>query len=175
MLGFSGSPGTGKSLLLYDIAMKLSVREKVCVVHIGGSSDELSKLNNRLKRVDFIATDLATDTCYEQIISNEYTAICVDEAHRITKEVLDNLCEIARKRNIPIIFSYATEALLGKRKKKLGSELIEELKDCQIYQLTNRQVSLGSQVQKADHACSAHMAPDRITTVSSRKPRATSR
>ena len=149
-LGFSGSPGTGKSLLLYDIAMKLSVREKVCVVHIGGSSEELSKLNNRLKRVDFIATDLAADTCDEQTISDEYTAICVDEAHRITKEVLDNLCEIARKRDIPIIFSYATEALLGNRKKKLGSELIEELKDCQIYQLTNR-IRVNSEISAFVH------------------------
>ena len=30
---FSGIPGTGKTLLLYDIAMKLSVRHRICMVH----------------------------------------------------------------------------------------------------------------------------------------------
>ena len=32
---FSGLPGTGKTLLLYDIAMKLSVRQRVCIIHCG--------------------------------------------------------------------------------------------------------------------------------------------
>ena len=32
---FSGLPGTGKTLLLYDIAMKLSQKHKVCMIHCG--------------------------------------------------------------------------------------------------------------------------------------------
>lgn len=33
---FSGLPGTGKTLLLYDIAMKLSGRQMVCIIHCRG-------------------------------------------------------------------------------------------------------------------------------------------
>lgn len=32
---FTGLPGTGKTLLLYDIAMKLSGRQRVCMIHCG--------------------------------------------------------------------------------------------------------------------------------------------
>ncbi|MFR0960861.1 MAG: hypothetical protein ACLSGB_02105 [Dorea sp.] len=32
---FSGLPGVGKTLLLYDIAMKLSQKHKVCMIHCG--------------------------------------------------------------------------------------------------------------------------------------------
>ena len=32
---FIGLPGTGKTLLLYDLAMKLSGRQKVCLIHCG--------------------------------------------------------------------------------------------------------------------------------------------
>lgn len=148
-LGFSGSPGTGKSLLLYDIAMKLSVRDKVCIIHIGGSSEELEKLNSRLKRVDFLASNLGLDK-YEEILADEYVAICVDEAHNITAEFLYKICKIAEQRDIPIIFSYATESLLTGKKSKLGSELIEELKGCKIYQLTNR-IRVNSEISSFVH------------------------
>ena len=32
---FTGLPGTGKTLLLYDIAMKLSRRQQICMIHCG--------------------------------------------------------------------------------------------------------------------------------------------
>lgn len=34
---FSGLPGTGKTLLLYDISMKLSRRQQVCMIHCGAA------------------------------------------------------------------------------------------------------------------------------------------
>ena len=34
---FTGLPGTGKTLLLYDIAMKLSGKQRVCMIHCGES------------------------------------------------------------------------------------------------------------------------------------------
>ncbi|MCR5025526.1 MAG: ATP-binding protein, partial [Lachnospiraceae bacterium] len=55
--GFTGLPGTGKTILLYDIAMQLSVSEKVCVLHFGSYEKGLEQLNERLKRVDFYYCD----------------------------------------------------------------------------------------------------------------------
>ena len=51
---FSGLPGTGKTLLLYDIAMKLSVRQKVCIIHCGEAGKEWKILHERLRRIDFL-------------------------------------------------------------------------------------------------------------------------
>ena len=50
-----GLPGTGKTLLLYDIAMKLSVRQRVCIIHCGEAGKEWKLLHERLRRTDFLA------------------------------------------------------------------------------------------------------------------------
>lgn len=47
---FSGLPGTGKTLLLYDLAMKLSVRQRVCMIHCGESGEDWRILHKRLRR-----------------------------------------------------------------------------------------------------------------------------
>ncbi|MBO7402497.1 MAG: ATP-binding protein, partial [Lachnospiraceae bacterium] len=55
--GFSGLPGTGKTILLFDIAMQLSRFNKVCVFHMGAHEKELEQLDERLKRIDFFYFD----------------------------------------------------------------------------------------------------------------------
>lgn len=52
---FSGLPGTGKTLLLYDLAMKLSVRQRVCMIHCGESGEDWRILHKRLRRIDFLS------------------------------------------------------------------------------------------------------------------------
>ena len=78
--GFTGLPGTGKTILLYDIAMQLSVTSSVCVLHFGSHEKELEHLDERLKRVDFYYCD--NDKKIE--LKKEYSAILVDEGHRLT-------------------------------------------------------------------------------------------
>lgn len=53
---FTGLPGTGKTLLLYDLAMKLSVRhKKVCMIHCGEAGKKWEVLHERLRRIDFLS------------------------------------------------------------------------------------------------------------------------
>ena len=52
---FTGLPGTGKTLLLYDIAMKLSSRQKVCMIHCGEAGMKWKILHERLQRIDFVS------------------------------------------------------------------------------------------------------------------------
>ena len=52
---FSGLPGTGKTLLLYDLAMKLSVRQRVCMIHCGESGNDWRLLHKRLRRIEFLS------------------------------------------------------------------------------------------------------------------------
>lgn len=132
---FTGLPGTGKTLLLYDIALQLSWREKVCVLHFGAWSRELEQLNQRLKRIDFV-NGMGEENLQ---ISDKYAAICVDEGHRMTEKVLHTIINYAEHRKIPVIFSYDSEEMLAPQERIYsGSHLIESLESYTKYKLTNR-------------------------------------
>lgn len=133
--GITGLPGTGKTLLLYDIAMKLSESERICVLHCGNILPELNQLDARLKRIDFFPG------CEEQVINRigEVKAILVDEAHRITKSVLDDIFQYATAKGIPMIFSYDCEdAICGEEIADCRALDELEMPDYVEYRLTNR-------------------------------------
>lgn len=103
---FSGLPGTGKTLLLYDLAMKLSVRQRVCMIHCGESGEDWRILHKRLRRIDFLSDrqlslQAAKQTMTENVCAEEafdtflkpYSAILVDEAHLLSVEQLKILEE----------------------------------------------------------------------------------
>ena len=105
---FSGLPGTGKTLLLYDIAMKLSGRQMVCMIQITAEM-----------RLD------------------EYETVWVDEAHLLDKETLENIVEAAGKRPV-IFTSDCEDQLSPEevdQSVKLG---IAKLPEIQTFRLTNR-------------------------------------
>ncbi|MBR4719903.1 MAG: ATP-binding protein [Lachnospiraceae bacterium] len=136
MQGFMGLPGTGKTLLLYDIAMELSSgSRRVCVLHFGSFPDEMRMLDSRLKRVDFYACA----ELYRLPVPEGYSCIFVDEGHRMSKELLDELISVNQERKIPVIISYDYEAIISpyERPDDTG-ELIDSLPDFIRYRLTNR-------------------------------------
>ena len=130
---FSGLPGTGKTLLLYDIAMKLSVRQRVCIIHCGEAGKEWKILHERLRRIDFLADtqlDGTTDLgCYSSIL--------VDEAHLLSPEKLSVLLTWSERR--PVIFSSDSEDVISP--KELDRSIVEglgKLPGIQKFHLTNR-------------------------------------
>ena len=133
--GFTGLPGTGKTILLYDIAMQLSSSSKVCVLHFGSHEKELEHLDERLKRVDFYYCDR-----YSRIeLKEEYSAILVDEGHRLSEMNLADIMSIADSLKIPVIISYDREdSIAYEERDRDGSELIEKLNGFNGYKLTNR-------------------------------------
>ena len=58
---FTGLPGTGKTLLLYDIAMKLSRRQQICMIHCGNAGKEWKILHKRLQRIAFLSDNQLTE------------------------------------------------------------------------------------------------------------------
>ena len=106
---FNGLPGTGKTLLLYDIAMKLSVRQRVCMIHCGEAARDWKILHERLQRIDFLSDS--------QLNKNEtgnfdsYSAILVDESHLLSATKLDILLNAVRHQ--PIIFSSDSEDMIS--------------------------------------------------------------
>lgn len=133
--GFTGLPGTGKTILLYDIAMQLSVSRKVCVLHLGSHAKELRQLDERLKRVDFYY--LKPDD--RIILRDEYDAILVDEGHRLGSLNLADIMVIATNARIPVIISYDREDTISPDERSHdGSELIEKIDGFLGFRLTNR-------------------------------------
>ena len=146
---FSGLPGTGKTLLLYDIAMRLSAHQKVCIIHCGEAGKEWKVLHDRLLRIAFF-TDSQLE---EQSDLNEYSAILVDEAHLLTEEKLHVILELSEKH--PVIFSSDDEDMISDEEMdRTMIREIEHLPDIQSFHLTNRirtNAELSSFIQNMMH------------------------
>ena len=130
---FLGLPGTGKTLLLYDIAMKLSARQKVCMIHCGTSGQEWKKLHERLLRIIWISDSQIT----EETKLDEYSAVLVDEAHLLSQDVLHRIVNLAGRR--PVVFSSDDESPVSPEEadQSIKQEL-ENLAEVWMFRLTNR-------------------------------------
>lgn len=146
---FSGLPGTGKTLLLYDIAMKLSVHQKVCMIHCGETGKEWKILHDRLLRIAFLS-DSQLEECPDL---KEYSAILVDEAHLLSVKELHRILELSEKH--PVIFSGDDEDMISDE--EMDRTMIREIKhlpDIQSFHLTNRirtNAELSSFIQNMMH------------------------
>lgn len=103
IFGIKGSAGTGKSLLLYDVAKSLSNNYNVGIIHCGQLNEGHKILNGfHLKNMSIIDAKAITS----QWISN-HDVICVDEAQRLYSSSMDLILDsynIGRIRGC--IFSY---------------------------------------------------------------------
>ncbi len=135
--------------MLYDIAMKLSVRQRVCIIHCGEAGKEWKILHERLRRIDFLADtqlDGTTDLgCYSSIL--------VDEAHLLSPEKLSVLLTWSERR--PVIFSSDSEDVISPE--ELDRSIVEglgKLPGIQKFHLTNRirtNAELSSFIQNMVH------------------------
>ena len=146
---FSGLPGTGKTLLLYDIAMKLSVHQKVCMIHCGETGKEWKILHDRLLRITFLS-DSQLEECPDL---KEYSAILVDEAHLLAVDELHRILKLSEKH--PVIFSSDDEDMISDEEMdRTMIREIEHLPDIQSFHLTNRirtNAELSSFIQNMMH------------------------
>ena len=78
--------------------MKLSGRQKVCMIHCGTSGEEWKKLHERLRRILWMSDrEITEETGFE-----DYGAVFVDEAHLLSEEPLKRIIRAAGTR--PVIF-----------------------------------------------------------------------
>lgn len=101
-IGIKGEPGTGKTLLTYDIAKDLlNTGKKVLLVFCGNLNSGHVKLNNNNWKIKSIKD---YDYFIETLDSYEY--IIIDEAQRIYTEQFEGIVEKVRLLNNKCIFSY---------------------------------------------------------------------
>lgn len=161
---FSGLPGTGKTLLLYDIVMKLSVKHQVCIIHCEEVGEKWKILHQRLQRIDFLSDNqlirnplfgeknkcdskrenrkddgqICSDNLTEkQRQFEQYSAILVDEAHLLSPEKLQYLLQLSKDR--PVIFSSDSEEVISPEEMdRTNIKMLENLPNIRTFHLTNR-------------------------------------
>ena len=113
----TGKPGTGKTLLLYDVAKKLSAINKTLVIHCGKLPEGQEQLNKSIENFHVISAGYLK-YCLE--IIDIYNFILVDETHRIYPMHYDKICELVMRDNKICIFSSDPEQVLSSAEKRNG-------------------------------------------------------
>ena len=130
---FSGLPGTGKTLLLYDIAMKLSGKQRVCMIHCGESKKDWKRLHERLRRVEYLPDSEIGAECGLE----ECSAVLVDEAHLLEPGARELLAGISSRR--PVIFSGDCEDVISPDELGESAEMVwKSVPGVQTFRMTNR-------------------------------------
>lgn len=105
LITVTGSAGTGKTLLLFDLAMAISRRRKVLLLIAGRMQEGHRIINERLRNVS-ICPAQAFDT------SQECDYLLVDEANRINESVMDRIIAYIDQNKTPCIMAYDPRQLL---------------------------------------------------------------
>lgn len=106
----TGKPGTGKTLLLYDIAKTLSKNGKTVIIHCGKLSPGQYKIRSEIDNLNIVS---ASELRNEDFSLADYTYILVDESHRIYTEQFDAICDSVYKDDQICIFSSDPEQVLS--------------------------------------------------------------
>ena len=134
-IGLTGAAGTGKTLLLYDIALECAGKNKCLLIHCGQLSEGHIYLDKNIPELEIIpASLLKYDFDY-----TPYGCIFIDESHRIYENQFDEIISYAKAENIPVVLSYDLQQVLSKSEREADiPSKIENLENCEIYELSNK-------------------------------------
>ena len=110
----SGKPGTGKTLLIYDLAKTLSERGRTLITCAEEPSDGLLSISKAIENLDFIYVPHIAST--EQF--EAYDFVLVDEALRIDPGTFDIICDAAGIYEQTCIFCTDPAAALTETEKR---------------------------------------------------------
>lgn len=88
----TGEPGTGKTLLLYDLAKEFSKKGRTLIVHCAQGCPGHGKTEKNISNLKIYLPKDLTDC-----LLDDHNYILVDEAHRIYGEQFNQICESACK------------------------------------------------------------------------------
>ncbi|RCX24612.1 uncharacterized protein DUF2075 [Bacillus sp. AG236] len=106
-ISIKGAPGTGKTLLIYDIAKEQRLKnKKVLLIHCGVLNSGHFELINKFN------WDICGIKNFSSHMYPELDLIVVDESQRIDSTQFNTLIELTEKMNITCIFSHDGEQCL---------------------------------------------------------------
>lgn len=113
--GITGEAGTGKTLVLYDVAKDLSKDYRICVIHCGKLSERHERLKNRLEGIDLIEAGEFGGAGAKA----DYDVVCVDETQRLSEEELESVLEQYGSGRIKAcLFVYDLKQVLSKSERE---------------------------------------------------------
>lgn len=133
-LALTGKPGTGKTLLLYDVARALMDKGlKVLVIHSGSLNGGQLRLNT------VYGWNIIAAKCIWETDLTSYDAILVDESQRIYTEQLRTIIKNVNASGIACIFSFDAEQCLSMEEIRRNNVVkISRLCGQQFYKLTGK-------------------------------------
>ena len=102
-----GTAGTGKTLLLFDVAMALSRKKRVLILTGGIIQEGHRVIDERLRNVFIRSADGFTEV-------EDWNYLFVDEANRISPDVRDRIMGYIKARGIPCIMAHDPHTLMDK-------------------------------------------------------------
>ena len=134
LFGIRGSAGTGKTLLLYDIAFAYGETRKTCVVHSGNLSEGHQYLKEHADRVDLFPAKAVDRQALEK-----YEVICVDETQRLYASVLDDILAASEQESKRCIFAYDfSQALSQSEIRRNNPERLNAIEGFEEYGLKDK-------------------------------------
>lgn len=106
LIGIGGGAGTGKTLLLYDLAMVLSRRHRVRILHCGSLSQGHRILDRKLRNVAIFSADGTPASEEGERADAPVDYLLVDEAGRLSPEQFQALSDLAEREKLVCIFCY---------------------------------------------------------------------
>ena len=103
-IAVKGTAGTGKTLLLFDLAMTLSKKKRVLLLTGGNLQQGHIVLDERLKNVFIRTADSFTER-------ENWDYLFLDEANRISEEVINGIMKYVSICGIPCIMAYDPHVL----------------------------------------------------------------
>ena len=111
----TGRSGTGKTLLIYDVAKTLSSRAPALVIYCGRLDGEKDALISSIPNFDVMPMDEVAENP-DAIRSFKY--VFVDEAHRLSVDVFNGVVSCVMENSQICIFSSDPEQVLTRDEKK---------------------------------------------------------
>ena len=132
--GITGGPGTGKTLLIYDIARELAKTYSILMIHSGILCEGHQKLNDALTNIKIIA---AKELRFREIRGVDI--VIVDEAHRLYTDSYDKIVRWVKRAKTICLFSYdAGQTLSRSERMRATADSIDTLCAHNTYKLTNK-------------------------------------
>jgi molybdopterin-guanine dinucleotide biosynthesis protein len=111
----TGKPGTGKTLLLYDIARALAASGKTLILHNGKLTRGQHVINSAMENMQIRSADGIGEN---DLNAGECRFLLVDEAHRLTPEQFQTICRKSAGNPMVCIFSSDPEQVLTSAQKR---------------------------------------------------------
>lgn len=135
-LGITGEPGTGKTLLLFDLAKNLGEKHRILLIHGAALSPGHLVLNAALPSVTIVPIRDVTEEFLEE---SSCDVILVDESQRLYQVGFDRIVSFVLSRGLSCIFVYDPSQVLSVPEKERDiSSQIELLCGKSICSLSSR-------------------------------------